>query len=72
MKIYFATWLLERAQGDALTKVGANSRLMSYYHTRDKKHLLKGYTKTGKVPDENLSGGDGSRDGRRKSPANKA
>jgi hypothetical protein len=50
MKIYLATWLLEKSQGDSLTKVTEreSKRLISYYHTLSKKEQLKGYIKTGK------------------------
>jgi len=36
MRIYLATWLLEPSQGDALTNSNAFSRLLSYYHTRER------------------------------------
>jgi len=36
MKIYLATWLLEKSQGESLTKKGSKNRLMSYFHTKDK------------------------------------
>lgn len=36
MKIYLATWLLEKEQGKALTKKKVTSRLLSYYHTQQK------------------------------------
>ena len=50
MKIYLATWLLEDSQGESLSKVPAFSRLISYYHTKDKpkEEVLK-YIKTGKA-----------------------
>lgn len=50
MRIYMATWLLEPAQGTALTKCSARTRLISYYHTQEKKEHLLGYIKTGLVP----------------------
>ncbi len=48
MKIYLATWLLEKSQGISLTKVGAFTRLISYYHTKEKEKELHQYIKTGK------------------------
>jgi len=50
MKIYFATWLLEPAQGRALTKRKAKNRLLSYFHTlakidQVKKYIIKGVNK---------------------------
>jgi len=36
MRIYLATWLLEKSQGQALTRAGAKNRLISYFHTKDK------------------------------------
>lgn len=36
MKVYLATWLLEKTQGRELTKIGAQRRLVSYWHTKDK------------------------------------
>ncbi len=35
MRIYFATWLMEKAQGDSLTKRKANTRLLSYHFIRE-------------------------------------
>jgi len=48
MRIYLATWLLEPAQGVAMTNVGAKHRLLSFFHTREKKEEFVGYVKTGK------------------------
>lgn len=49
MKIYLATWLLEKSQGDSLTKIEANKRLISFYHSKGKeKEGFKRYAKTGK------------------------
>jgi len=50
MKIYLATWLLEPAQGEALTKKKARERLISYFHTvakadQFKKYVIKGINK---------------------------
>ena len=57
MRIYLATWLLEISQGESLTRVGANSRLLSYFHTKDKESEFPEYCKTGRnKKDENLSG----------------
>ena len=50
MKIYLATWLLEPHQGRVLTKKKHTRRLISYYHTREKKEQLLGYIKTGRNP----------------------
>lgn len=55
MKIYLATWLLEPAQGRALTEVGAKTRLISYFHTRERADQLPAYVQGG--TNENLSGG---------------
>lgn len=47
MKLYFATWIYEPGQQEALSKKGAQQRLMSYYHLSDNekkgKLELKGY-----------------------------
>lgn len=50
MKIYLATWLLEPAQGRALTKANNRCRLLSYYHTKEKSKEVPGYVKTGRNP----------------------
>lgn len=49
MKIYLATWLLEKSQGVSLTRKRARTRLMSYFHTKEKssEEVVK-YIKTGK------------------------
>jgi len=39
MKIYFATWLVEKSQGESLNKSKGKFRLLSYYHTQ--LHLKK-------------------------------
>lgn len=36
MKIYFATWILEKSQGETLSKKKAFSRLMSFFHISQK------------------------------------
>ena len=33
--IFLATWLCEKSQGEALTKVEHDYRLISFYHTRE-------------------------------------
>ncbi|KKP77709.1 MAG: hypothetical protein UR73_C0013G0007 [candidate division WS6 bacterium GW2011_GWF1_35_23] len=49
MKIYLATWLLEIAQGEALSKTNAIKRLVSYYHSKDKSsEEFSKYCKTGR------------------------
>lgn len=48
MKVYLATWLFEKSQGKALTKRKAFYRLLSYFHTREKKEDFIPYVKTGK------------------------
>lgn len=48
MKIYLATWLLEKSQGIALSRVRAQKRLLSYYHTLEKKDEFVKYIKSGK------------------------
>ncbi len=48
MKIYLATWLLEKSQGRTLTKKKANTRLISYFHTREKEAEFPKYIKTGR------------------------
>jgi len=47
MRIYLATWLLEEAQGIHLTKKRAKKRLVSFWHTREKKDKLRIYIETG-------------------------
>jgi hypothetical protein len=53
MKIYLATWLLEVSQGEALTKIKANRRLLSYFHTKEKEDQFSTYCRTG--TNENIS-----------------
>jgi hypothetical protein len=48
MKIYFATWLLEKSQGKSLTKKKVNTRLLSFFHTKEKKEEFKAYIIKGK------------------------
>jgi len=59
MKIYLATWLFEISQGESLTNREYKSRLLSYYHTKEKEEEFKQYCETGK--NENLSSEHGSR-----------
>ena len=47
MKIYLATWLLEASQGNSLTKQGQKKRLLSFYHTVEKKKDFRRYIRTG-------------------------
>ena len=47
LKIYLATWLLEKNQGIALTNVNADTRLISYWHTKEKEKELITYIQTG-------------------------
>ena len=52
MKIYFATWLYEPAQGAALTRKRAGSRLLSFHFLKKqgiKPKQLKKYCETGKL-----------------------
>lgn len=48
MKIYLATWLLEPAQANHLTNANNHTRLLSYYHTKEKANQLKAYVTTGR------------------------
>ena len=51
MEIHFATWLFDRHLGNALTKVGADNRLLSYFFLNQggvSQKQLKVYIKTGK------------------------
>lgn len=47
MKVYLATWLLEKSQGESLTRKRAQKRLISFWYTRDKKEELRNYIATG-------------------------
>lgn len=48
MRILFATWPNVAYQAEALTDMGANNRLVSYFFSRDMKHSsFKQYAKTG-------------------------
>ena len=61
MKIYLATWLLEVSQGNTLTNKKANTRLISYYHTKEKPTTeIKEYVKSGK--NENILSGNSTRE----------
>ena len=48
MKIFLATWLLEKSQGQSLTACKSRRRLISFFHTKEKKEQLPAYIKTGK------------------------
>lgn len=48
MRICLASWLLEVSQGESLTKVNANNRLLSYFHTIEKADQLPKYVITGR------------------------
>jgi hypothetical protein len=49
MNIYLATWILEKSQGETLTRVGHRNRLLSYFHTKQKPESeFRKYIKTGK------------------------
>lgn len=56
MKVYMATWLLERRQGDALTAAGNDRRLLSYYYLKDMEDELPRYVRTGRNPDPRKEG----------------
>ena len=47
MKIYLATWLFEKSQGEALTKKGYAHRLLSFFHTREKIPEFTNYVRIG-------------------------
>lgn len=49
MKIYLATWLLEKSQGISLSNCGSKKRLLSYSHTKDKKEELSDYVNRPKI-----------------------
>ena len=51
MKIYLATWIAEKSQGDSLTNKSARQRLLSYYlliTQNATKEILNRYIKTGR------------------------
>lgn len=51
MRIYLATWLVDRSVGDTLTKKGATKRLLSYFFLKTQDIPQKGfieYIETGK------------------------
>ena len=52
LRIFMATWLEEPSQGAAMTTIGKSDRLVSFYHIRNKKALLREYVNTGLVPKE--------------------
>ena len=50
MKIYFATWIIERDQGETLSKMKVFKRLLSYFFLCSQKIKKRGfeeYVKTG-------------------------
>jgi len=50
MKVFFATWLVDRSHGTSLSKKKASSRLLSFHFLREQKitsSLLSEYSKTG-------------------------
>lgn len=49
MRIFLATWFEEPAQATALTKVANKTRLISYWHTREKGRFLPRYVITGRM-----------------------
>lgn len=55
MKIYLATWLFEPEQGKALTKAGGLRRLLSFYHTREKREQFTVYSQTGRNDEDIFS-----------------
>jgi hypothetical protein len=56
MRIYLATWLFEPSQGKALSKARKRERLVSYYHTAEKKEQFARYVETGRNDDIVSSG----------------
>lgn len=51
MKVYFATWLADRALGRGLTKKRGNNRLLSYYFLKEQEVIqeqLCRYCETGR------------------------
>ncbi|MBS3777182.1 MAG: hypothetical protein KGY70_18445 [Bacteroidales bacterium] len=55
MKIYLATWLLEKMQGESLTKAKGKRRLVSYHFLTEQginKKQLWVYCETGKNPEK--------------------
>jgi steroid 5-alpha reductase family enzyme len=47
MKIYLATWLLEKSQGQTLTKISKKDRLLSFFHIKQKIKEFVPYVNTG-------------------------
>ena len=47
MRIFFATWLFESNQGKSLNSKDVKNRLLSYYHTKEKKKQFISYVKKG-------------------------
>ena len=48
MKIYLATWSLEKAQGESLNKINKKERLLSYFYLNKNVKSFFKYIKTGK------------------------
>jgi hypothetical protein len=44
MKIYLATWLVDRSVGTTLTKLGAMKRLLSFFFIKDQEIPQEGFT----------------------------
>lgn len=52
-KIYLATWLLEQQQSTVLTKAGGNTRLLSFYHSKETpSKKIKRYVLTGLITNQ--------------------
>ena len=52
MKIFFATWLVDRSHGTSLSKKKASSRLLSFHFLREQKitkQEIKRYCSEGKL-----------------------
>ena len=47
MKIFLATWLFESNQGVSLNRKNVKNRLLSYFHTKEKKRQFISYVKKG-------------------------
>ena len=45
MKIYLATWVSEKAQGQSLTRIGMKKRLVSYHSLIDQNIITKQFVK---------------------------
>ena len=47
MKVYLVTHLIDKSQGESLTRKRAQKRLISFWYIRDKKEELRNYIATG-------------------------